>query len=122
MTVFIRQKALSNAIQKVKVEFGTLVGEPSDSDVYVVLKELPTLEMMNLKEAQEKGEVELMKFFKAVIPSILTDHNLYETESQKMTNEQVAEFIFEKLSVTSKVIGDYSQAAFFTLENKAEEK
>ena len=49
MTVFIRQKALSNAIQKVKVEFGTLVGEPSDSDVYVILKELPTLEMMNLK-------------------------------------------------------------------------
>lgn len=120
--MFIRQKALSNAIQKVKVEFGTLVGEPSDSDVYVVLKELPTLEMMNLKEAQEKGEVELMKFFKAVIPSILTDHNLYETESQKMTNEQVAEFIFEKLSVTSKVIGDYSQAAFFTQGNKAEEK
>jgi len=106
----------------VRVEFGTLIGEEKDEDAYVVLKELPTLEMMSLKEAQEKGEVELMKFFKAVIPSILTDHNLYETETQKMTKEEVANFIFEKLSVTSKVIGGYSNAAFFTQGNKAEEK
>lgn len=120
--VFVRSKALNNAIQTVKVEFGTLVGEPNDADVFVVLKELPTLEMMKLKEAQEKSELELMQFFKAVIPGILVEHNLYETESEKMTNTQVADFIFEKLPVTSKVIGDYSNAAFFTPGNKEAEK
>ena len=46
-------------------------------------------------------------------------HNLEETEGVLMSNEAVTELIFEKLPLTGKVIGDYSNAAFFTRENKA---
>jgi len=38
--MFIREKAYENAIQKIRVDFGTLIGEEKDEDAYVVLKEL----------------------------------------------------------------------------------
>lgn len=119
---FVRQKAYSNAIQKVRVEFGTLIGLEKDEEAYVVLKELPTLEMMQLNEAHNKGHVELMRFFHEVMPHILVDHNLYETEDKKMNNSAVTDFIFEKLDLTSKIVSEYAGAAFFTRLNKTEDK
>lgn len=111
---YVRNKSYDNAIQKVRVDFGTLIGLETDEDAYVVLKELPTMEMMQLNEAHDKGQKELLVFFKDVIPQIIVDHNLYETETEKMSNEAVAAFIYEKLDVTSKVIGEYASASFFT--------
>jgi len=119
---FVREKAYQNAIQKVRVEFGTLIGQDKDEDAYVLLKELPTLEMMQLNEAHEKGNVALMEFFHEVLPHIIVDHNLYETESKKMTDKAVTDFIFEKLDLTSKVVAEYASAAFFTRLSKTEEK
>lgn len=114
---YVRSKAYENAIQKVRVDFGTLIGLEKDEDAYVVLKELPTLEMMKLNEAHEKGRKELLEFFKDVLPLIIVDHNLYETEKQRMSDEDVAAFIYEKLDLTGKVIGEYASASFFTREN-----
>ncbi|MBO4393480.1 MAG: hypothetical protein J5800_03970 [Spirochaetales bacterium] len=114
---YVRNKAYENAIQKIRVEFGTLIGLESDEEAYVVLKELPTMEMMQLNEAHEKGRKELLEFFKDVLPLIIVDHNLYETETEKMSNEAVAAFIYEKLDLTGKVIGDYASASFFTQQN-----
>ena len=114
---YVRKKAYENAIQKIRVEFGTLIGLETDEEAYVVLKELPTMEMMQLNEAHEKGRKELLEFFKDVLPLIIVDHNLYETETEKMSNEAVAAFIYEKLDLTGKVIGDYASASFFTQQN-----
>ena len=119
---YIRKKAYDNAIQKVRVDFGTIIGLEKDEDAYVVLKELPTLEMMQLKDAHEKGQKELLTFFKDVLPQIIVEHNLYETEKQKMSNEDVASFIYEKIDLTGKVIGEYASASFFTRENGKDER
>lgn len=119
---FVRDRAYQNAIQKVKVEFGTLVGLDTDPEAYIILKELPTLEMMQLNEAHEKGPVALMEFFHKVMPHIIVEHNLYETEDKKMSDKAVTDFIFEKLDLTSKIVSDYAASAFFTRLNKAEEK
>ncbi len=114
---YVRKKAYDNAIQKIKVEFGTIIGQEKEEDAYVVLKELPTMEMMQLKDAHEKGQKELLGFFKEVLPQIIVEHNLYETETQKMRNDEVAAFIYEKIDLTGKIIGEYASASFFTREN-----
>lgn len=119
---FVREKAYGNAIQKVRVDFGTLVGQENDEDAYVVLKELPTLETMQLNEAHARGDVALMEFFHEVLPHIIVEHNLYETEKEKMSTKAVTDFIFEKLELTSKVVSEYAGAAFFTHLKKAEGK
>lgn len=113
-----RDYVYKNCIQKVKVEFGTLLGCETEEEAYVILRELPTLETMELNEAHEKGEVELLKYFKKVLPNILIDHNFYETEDKKMSNEDVINFIFEKLDISSKIIGDYTEKVFHSHQNQ----
>ena len=120
--MFVRQKQLENCIQRVRINIGKLVGLENDDECYIVLKELPTLEILQLKEAHNKGINALMEFFKEIIPHILVDHNLYETEQQKMTNEAVAELIYEKNELTNKVISEYTGASFFTPASKKEGK
>ena len=53
-----------------------------------------------------------MEFFKEVLPRIIVTHNLYETETKLMTNEEVTDFIYEKLELTSKVVGEYTSYMF----------
>lgn len=120
--MFVRNKNYENAIQKVRIEVGTLVGLEKDDEAYLVLKELPTQEMLALKAASDEGEIAIMDFFKKVLPKIIADHNFYETEQKKMSNEAVTDFIFEKLDLSGKVISGYSNAAFFTQASKREEK
>ena len=35
---YIRKKAYDNAIQKVRVDFGTIIGQEKEEDAYVILK------------------------------------------------------------------------------------
>ena len=120
--MFVRQKAYDNAIQKVRIEFGTLLGLEEDKEAYIVLKELPTMEMMQLNEAHEKGQKELLQFFRDIIPRIMVEHNLYQTEEKKMSCSEVTELIYEKLDITSKVVSDYASASFFTRQNKTKDR
>ena len=120
--MFVRQKQLENCIQRVRINIGKLVGLEQDDECYIILKELPTLEILKLKEAHNEGLGAVMKYFKDVIPYILVDHNLYETEQQKMKNEDVADLIFQKNELTNKVISEYTASAFFTPASKKEDK
>lgn len=119
---FVRQKYYDQAIQKVRIEFGDLVGLEKKEEAYVILKELPTKETLELQKANEKGQEETLDFFKMILPKIIVEHNLYETEKELMSNEAVVDFIYEKLDLTSTIISEYSHASFFTRTIKEESK
>ena len=103
----------SNSLRKVKIEFGTLLGLERDEEAYVTLRELDTMTTLKLKDVSQTGnQNDVMEFFKAVLPRIIVTHNLYETETKIMTNQAVTDFIYEKLEVTSKVIGEYTSSMF----------
>jgi hypothetical protein len=120
--MFIKSRNYDKCIQKVRIEVGTNVGLEKDEEAFIELKEIPTLEMMELKEAYEKGEKALMAFFKDLLPRIITDHNFYETEQKKMSPEALASLVFESLDLTQKVIGAYTNAAFFTRAQRSADK
>lgn len=120
--MFIKTKNYDKCIQKVRIEVGTLVGLEKDDEAYIELREIPTLEMIQLKEAYEKGEKALMEFFKDLLPLIIVDHNFYETEQKKMDGKAVAALVFESLDLTQKVIGAYTNASFFTRAQKSGER
>lgn len=115
--MYIREKNYSNAIQKVTIEVGTLVGLEEDKEAYITLKELPTLETLKLKDSTDKGE-DILVFFKEVLPQIIVDHNFYENEKKKMTNEDLTEFIFERMAFSTKILKEYSHASFFSQMKK----
>lgn len=116
--MFIKNKNYDTCIQRVRIEVGALVGLEKNDEAYLTLREIPTIEMMELKEAYEKSEKDLMKFFRNLLPVVIVDHNFYETEQKKMTPKDVSALIFESLELTQKVISDYTNAAFFTRAQK----
>jgi hypothetical protein len=122
--MFIKSKNYDNCIQKIRIEVGTLVGLEKDDEAYIILKELPTLEMLKLKSSSEAGESETLLLLKELLPSILTDHNFYEDESakRKMKNTEVASLIFESLDLTVKVVNEYTHAGFFSPASRSEVK
>ena len=92
--MFVKTRNYDKAIQKVRIEVGTYVGLEKDDEAFLILKELPTADMLKLKE----------------------------TEQKKMKNEDVVEFIFEKFDLCTKVLSDYSNASFFTQRKGREGK
>lgn len=120
--MFVKSKNYDKAIQKVRINVGTEVGLEKDDEAFITLKELPTLDMMKLKEVYSKGNEELINFFKTLLPIIIVDHNFYATEQKKMSNEELADFLFERTDLTLKVLNTYSKASFFIPKKKEESK
>lgn len=113
--MYIKAKNYDNSLRRVKIEFGTLVGLEEDKEAYVTLRELDTMTTLQLKDVSQKGtQNDMMAFFKEILPKIIVTHNLYETETKIMTNDAVANFIFEKLELTSKVMSEYTKSMFRT--------
>lgn len=111
--MYIKKANYDNALRRVKIEFGTLIGLDEDKEAYVTLRELDTMTTLRLKDVSQTGnQNDLMMFFKDILPRIIVTHNLYETETKIMSNEEVTNFIYEKLELTSKVMGDYTKAMF----------
>lgn len=109
--MYIKKNDYDKALKKVKIEFGTLIGLDTDAEAFVILKEMDTLSTLKMRALADK-EDEVIVYFKELLPNILVDHNLYETEDKKMSPKDVANFIFEKLEVSSKIIGDYTSSVF----------
>ena len=122
--MFIRSKHYDNCIQKVKIEVGTLVGLEKDDEAFITLKELPTMDMLRMKQAAEDGDNAPLELLKELLPEIITDHNFYEDEEgkQKMSNEDIASLVFDSLELTSKIVSDYTSASFFTQAQKKESR
>ena len=111
--MFIKQKNYDNSLKRVKIEFGKIIGLDEDKEAYVTLRELDTMTTLQLKDVSQNGsQNDLMYFFKQILPKIIIVHNLYESENKIMTNEQVADFIYEKLELTSKVMSEYTNYMF----------
>lgn len=120
--MFIKANNYDSAIQKVKIEVGTLVGLEEDAEAFIILKEMSTTNTMKLRESVINDKNTIINFFYDVLPSIIVDHNFYETEQKKMTNEALRDFIFEKIDLSTKILNEYSKSAFFIHRNTNADK
>ena len=109
--MYVKKNDYEKALRKVKIEFGTLIGLDTDAEAFLELKELDTLTTLKLRSLAEKQD-EVIAYFKEILPTIIVDHNLYETEDKKMSNKEIANFIFEKLELSTKVMTEYTKAIF----------
>ena len=113
----------SDYIQTVRVDFGKLLGQEKDDEAYVVLKEMPTIVTVGLAEKRKDGKVvELMEYFKQILPELIVEHPFFKDENTRMSNEEVVEVVFSKLDITEKVLDGYNSAVFHSRPNNAKEK
>lgn len=117
-------KTRNNFIQKVKIEIGTLMGEQEDKDVYLVLREPTTEQMMGLDKHTDGDEMEIFRYFREILPSLIVEDNFFEDEqrARHLSTKEITDVIFESLEVTSKVFNEFFQASFFTRLQRAGEK
>lgn len=109
--MYVKKKNYDNALRKVRIEVGKLVGLETDAEAYLVLKEMDTITTLDMKKVTANHE-DVVAFFKEALPAIIVDHNFYEDEDKKMSNEELADFIFQKIDLTTKVIEAYTNAIF----------
>lgn len=109
--MFIKSKNFEKFLVKFRVEFGSFF-DMKEEEVFIVFKELDTFNTLALKDAFDKGEVELLKVLKSILPFAMVEHNLYEDENIQMTNEAVVELIFSKNNLTTKIIGEFINNSF----------
>ena len=99
---------------------GTFVGLNPDEEAFIVLKELPTLQMLKLKESSEKEKPRRLSSFK--IYFLLFWWITIFTKMKALTkneNEEVSSLIFESLDLTVKVVSEYTSSSFFTQRRKS---
>lgn len=112
----------TDVIQKVTLNIGTFLGCEKAEDAHLTLRETNYLETLALKKAATEGEEGLAKYMKAVLPSVLLEHDIYKTADVLATNEEVCELIFSKMELGDFVAGEYFKAVFTSRLSKTEEK
>lgn len=120
--MFIKSKNYEHCIQRVRIDVGAQVGLSKDDEAFIVLKEIPTIDVLKLRDASNKDEVQALEFFRELLPSVIVDHNFYETEQEKMKPKALASLIFESLDLTQKILSEYLNATFFTQAQTSESK
>ena len=113
--MYQRSKKPYGGLETVKVNVGLILGEEKDEDAFIVLKEPGFKVTLALEQA---GESEAANVFLDALEDLIADHNLMETETDKMTNEAVAELIKTKAALGIHMLKAYTNGLFRFLPNR----
>lgn len=122
--MFNRSKKAHGGLTAWQINIGTLLGEEKDEDAFIVLTELPIGLSMGLRNLAQKknAETAMVKFFAEALPVVLVDHNLHETETELMKNEDVIELLKGKTDIFLHVMSEYTSHLFPTPPSKSEKR
>ena len=123
--MFNRSQTAYGGLNASKLNIGTFLDQPNDEDAYIVLSELPVDKSVRLRKVVKGGkgsEEALVDFFSELLPSILVDHNLHETETTLMSKEDVTALIRGKTPLFLHVMEKYTDILFPAPPSKKGEK
>ena len=118
--MFDFEKDYANAIFKVTIQIGDLLGKPKE-DVYVTLCEPDTFDSLLMNSVQKTKAEEIVKYFDGIFDKILVDHN-FMRNGEKVSNEEVHKFLFKKVNVIERIIAQYLKEVFISPQTKTNEK
>jgi len=107
--MYQRNKKPYGGLETVRINVGLVLGEEKDEDAYIVLKEPGFKITLAMEQA---GEAEAANVFLNALGDLIADHNLMETETEKMTNEAVAELIKAKTVLGVRMLKEYTNGLF----------
>lgn len=120
--MFNRSQKAYGGLNATKVNIGTFLGEDKAEDAFIVLSELPIDKSLKLRKVVPEGEESLVEFFSELLPSLLVQHNLHETETELMKKEDVVALIRGKTPLFLHVMNEYTNSLFPTPPSKSAEK
>lgn len=99
-----------------RLELGAEFGTEKPEDVFIVLREPSIIELTDIDGAGV-GSTSLKALLKA-LPGFIIDHNIYNSETEKSTNEQVVEMVSANIAASVKLLKDYLEAVKRPFQNK----
>ena len=114
--MFIKSK---NFIAKFRIDLGEELGAEKAEDAYVVLRECDTLELMELQGQDLK---QIVKILKTLLPSLIVEHNIYNTETEQMNSDDVTQLVYSKFKATTKVVREYVEKMTSPFQSKTASK
>ena len=118
--MFDLEKDFDNAIQKVTIQIGDLLGKPKE-DVFVTLSEPDTFATLKMNAVEKTKPEALVRYFDEIFDSILIDHNFMKGD-KKATNEEVHKILFKKFSVVESIVTQYIKEVFLSPQTRTREK
>ncbi len=108
-------------IKTVKIDVSEEFEAEEGQEVYLVLRELPTGDMLKLTEYQNDVPA-MVGYFIQVFPQILKEHNIYVDENTLMSTERLTGLLKDKFQLAFKVVNSYCKSSFFIPKGKTEER
>lgn len=105
-----------------RVNLGQFFDMPEE-DAYIVLREPDTFTLTKMNEAKQTDDASgraFVEFFAGVLPDLVVDHDLYKTETQKMTAQEVRDLVYDKMEIFMHIVTEYTEHVLFTLGKKSE--
>lgn len=109
---YVNKRDKANAIKKVKIAFGERLGCDKDEDAEIIVREPTEMEVLTWRAASKDSETNGVVNFKDLLVGTLVSHNLMEDENEKMTNEAVADLIYEKSELTAFIMETWAKSVF----------
>lgn len=113
--MFIRQK---NYIKTYRLNIGLELGAEKAEDAYIVLREPSIIEITDIDGVG--GGSDALKALLKALPSFFVEHNIYNSETEQATPEQVVELITGNISASVKVLKEYFEAVKAPFRSKKE--
>lgn len=111
--MFIKSKDYGNYIHTHRIDLGDEFGKEKE-EVFITLREMDTKSVLKLKNgASEDSEGKTLEVFREILPNLIVDHNFYETEDKKMSSDEVADLLFEKIGAVGRVLTELQKVNFF---------
>jgi len=115
--MYIRPK---NYIKTYRLNLGLEFGADKPEDAYVVLREPSIIELTDIDGAGVGSEA--LKALLKALPTFIVEHNIFNSETEQATAEQVVEFISSNLAASAKVLRDYMEKIKTPFRKKSESK
>lgn len=97
-----------NYLFTARINLGLELGGEKEDDAYVEFREPNTIELMEIQDAYQRGNTEIVKHFLGALPAMVIDHNLFD-EQAKLSADAAIRVIFDKPAAAMKLIGEFAE-------------
>lgn len=96
-------------IAKTRLDIGEFF-DKEPAEVYVTLREPSTMQYIALQNVwKEQDEEKVIKSFYEMLPDLIVDSSIYETEDKKMDSKKLASFLFDRFEAITEIMRLYYQ-------------
>jgi hypothetical protein len=107
-----------NYLVATKINVGSFFGG-KDEEGFIELCEPQNDSFFKLRQAAKAGDDSLREVFIEVLPSLIVDHNLFQSEEQKLSSAEIVDLVKERPLIYIALVDTYTSEVIFSRGRKS---